>query len=135
VVINPNYEKVSNYQNGLAIVSRNGKSGVINKKGSPILTFQYDSIHFLLNKKFLLFAGGLRGMADEHGTILIDPRFDYLAELENGLVLVGIDRKFGLLTTTGLNVIPIIYENLTFDKKHNQFLALKKSEWKEVEVK
>ncbi len=135
VVINPNYEKVSNYQNGLAIVSRNGKSGVINKKGSPILTFQYDSIHFLPNKKFLLFAGGLRGMADENGTILIDPRFDYLAELENGLILVGIDGKFGALTTTGLNIIPIIYEKLTFDKKHNQFLALKKSEWKEVEVK
>ena len=135
VIINPNYEKVSNFQNGLAIAKRNEKSGVINKKGSPILTFQYDSIHFLPNKKFLLFAGGLRGMADENGAILIDPRFDYLAELENGLVLVGMDRKFGVLTTKGLNVIPIIYENLTFDKKHNQFLALKKSEWKEIEVK
>lgn len=135
VVINPNYEKVSNFQNGLAIAKRNGKSGLINKKGSPILTFQYDSIHFLPNKKFLLFSNGLAGMANEHGTILIDPRFDYLSELDNGLVLVGIGGKFGALTTTGLNVIPIIYENLTFDKKHNQFHALKKSEWKEIEVK
>jgi hypothetical protein len=50
-------------------------------------------------------------------------------------VVVGSGGKFGALTTTGLNVIPISYEKLTFDKKHNQFLALKKSEWKELEVK
>lgn len=135
VIINPNYEKVSNFQNGLAIVYRNGKSGVITKTGSPILSFQYDSIQFLPNKKFLLFAKGLRGMADEHGSVLIDPRFDSIAELDNDLLLVGIAGKFGVLTTSGLNVIPIIYESLTFDQKHNQFLAFKKSEWKEVEVK
>jgi hypothetical protein len=135
VVINPNYEKVSDFQNGLAIAYRNGKSGVINKKGSPVLNFQYDSIHYLPNKKFLLFAGGLLGLADQNGTILIDSRFNYLDELDNGLVVVGSGGKFGALTTTGLNVIPISYEKLTFDKKHNQFLALKKSEWKELEVK
>ncbi len=135
VVINPNYEKVSNFQNGLAIAKKIGKSGVIDRKGSPILTFQYDSIQFLPNKKFLLFAGGLRGLADENGIILIDPRFDFLSELGNGLVLVGIEEKFGVLTTSGLNIIPIIYEQLTFDKKQNQFLAFKKSEWKEIEIK
>ncbi len=135
VVINPNYEKVSNFQNGLAIAYRNGKSGVMDKTGKPVLSFQYDSIHYLTNKKYLLFSGGLTGLADKNGSILIDPRFDYLSELENGLVLVGIDGKFGVLTTAGLNVIPIIYEKLSFDKKHNQFLAFKKSEWKEVEIK
>jgi WG containing repeat len=135
VIINPNYEKVSNFQNGLAIAYRGGKSGVINKKGNPILTFQYDSIHCLPNKKFLLFAGGRSGLADENGSILIDPRFDHLSQLDNELVLVGIDGKSGALTSSGLNVIPIIYERLSFDKKHNLFLAFKKSEWKEVEVK
>jgi WG containing repeat len=135
VIINPNYEKVNHFNDGLCVVSRNGKSGVITKTGKPILTFQYDSIHALPNKKFLLFAEGLRGMADEKGSILIDPRFDYLSELENGLVLVGIAGKFGVLTATGLNVVPIIYENISFDKKHNQFLALKKSEWREVDIK
>jgi len=135
LIINPNYEKVGNFQNALAIVTRNGKSGVINKKGNPILTLHYDSIHFLPNKKFLLFAGGLRGMADENGSILIDPRFDHLSELDNGLMLVGVDGKFGALTTTGISIIPIIYEKLTFDKKNNQFLAFKKSEWKEIDVK
>lgn len=135
VIINPNYEKVSDFRNGLAVASRNGKSGVINKEGKAILTFQYDSIQYLPNQKFVLYSKCSTGMADENGTILIDPRFDSLTELENGLVLVGAAGKFGVLTPTGINVIPIIYESLTFDRKHNQFLAFKKSEWKEVEVK
>jgi len=75
------------------------------------------------------------GLADEQATILIDSRFDYLSELGNGLILVGNDEKFGVLTTKGLNVIPIIYERLSYDEKHNQFLALKMSGWKEVEIK
>jgi hypothetical protein len=87
------------------------------------------------NKKFVLFAGGRSGLADKNGVIRIDARFDYLSELDNELVLVGNDGKFGVLTTTGLNVIPIAYEKLSFDKKNNQFLALKKSDWKEIEIK
>jgi hypothetical protein len=135
VVINPNYERVSHFQNELAIVYRNGKSGVINKKGSPVINFQYDSIQRLPNKKFQLFAATHRGLADQHGTILIDARFDHLDELDNGLVVISSGGKFGVITSTGLNVIPINYEKLTFDQKSNQFLALKKSEWKEIEVK
>jgi WG repeat protein len=135
VVINPNYEKVSSFQDGLSIVYRNGKAGVITPKGSPVLAFQYDSIKLTKNKKFLLFNGGRVGLADEQATILIDSRFDYLSELGNGLILVGNDEKFGVLTTKGLNVIPIIYERLSYDEKHNQFLALKMSGWKEVEIK
>ncbi len=134
VIINPNYEKVSHFRNGLAIVYRGNKCGVINKNGNPVLTFKYDSIHYLSDKKFLLFAGGKRGLADEHGSILIDPRFDHLTQLDNDLVVVVIDGKSGALTATGLNVIPIIYERLSFDKKNNQFLAFKKSGWKEVEI-
>ncbi len=135
VIINPNYEKVSSFQHGLAIVTRHGKSGVIDKNGSPVLSFQYDSVQQLPNKKFLLFDGGRTGLADHSGTILIDARFDYLSELDNGLILVGNDGKFGVLTISGLDIIPIVYEKLSFDKKHNQFLAFRKSEWKEVEIK
>ena len=135
VVINPNYEKVSDFQDGLAIAYRNSKSGIINKKGSPVLNFQYDSINRLPNNKFLLFAGGLMGLAAQNGTILIDSRFNYLDELNNDLVVVSSGGKFGVLTTAGLNVIPISYEKLTFDKNHGKFLASKKSEWKEIEIK
>jgi hypothetical protein len=135
VIVHPNYEKVGNYQNGLSIVYRSGKAGVINKNGMPVLALQYDSIYQMDNKKYLLFSKGRFGLADENASILIDSRFDYLAEIENGLVLVGSGDKFGVLTTAGLNVVPTIYEKLTYDKKNRQFLALKMSEWKEVEVK
>jgi len=135
VIVNPNYEKVSSFRGGLAIAYRNGKAGVIGKLGNPVITFQYDSIRYLPNDKFLLIAKGRTGLADEKGTILIDSRFDYLSELDNGLVVVGNDGKYGALTTTGLNVIPIVYEKIKFDKNHNQFLAFKRSEWKEVELK
>ncbi len=135
VVINPNYEKVGVFIDGIALATRNGKAGVIDKKGNTVLGFQYDSVQYSTKKKFLLYNNGLVGLADVNGTVLIDPRFDHLSQLDNGLVLVDVQGKFGVITTLGHSVIPIVYDALTFDKIQNQFLALRKSEWQEVEVK
>ncbi len=135
VVINPNYEKVGAFIDGIALATRNGKAGVIDKKGNTVLGFQYDSVQYSTKKKFLLYNNGLVGLADVNGTVLIDPRFDHLSQLDNGLVLVDVQGKFGVITTLGHSVIPIVYDALTFDKIQNQFLALRKSEWREVEVK
>ena len=135
VVINPNYEKVGVFIDGIALATRNGKAGVIDKKGNMVLGFQYDSVQYSTKKKFLLYNNGWVGLADVNGTVLIDPRFDHLSQLDNGLVLVDVQGKFGVITTLGHSVIPIVYDALTFDKIQNQFLALRKSEWREVEVK
>jgi hypothetical protein len=135
IVINPNFESVEKFINGICIVRKNGKSGVIDKNGKPILEFHFDSIQVKSNKKLQLNKNGLIGLADQYGSILIEPRFDYLQELENGFVIAGRDGKFGLISVTGLSIIPPIYDTLSYDLEHHQYLALKKSTWKEIPLK
>lgn len=135
VIIQPNYDKVSPFRNGLSIVFRNGKCGVIDKKGTTHLKLQYDSIQYLPDKKFRLFANGLSGLADEKGVVMIDPRFEKLILLTNGLAIAGIDGKHGVITNMGMSVIPIIYDSLTYDSIREQFIAQKKAEWKTIELK
>jgi hypothetical protein len=74
-------------------------------------------------------------MADSNGLILLEPRFDKLEEIENGLVIVSTDNKHGVLTVSGMPVIPIIYDKLYFDRERKQFVALKKSESKQITLK
>jgi hypothetical protein len=135
IVINPNFESVEKFINGICIVRKNGKTGVIDKTGKPILEFHFDSIQVKSNKKLQLNKNGLIGLADQYGSILIEPRFDYLQELENGFVIAGRDGKFGLISVTGLSIIPPIYDTLSYDLEHHQYLALKKSTWKEIPLK
>jgi hypothetical protein len=132
IVINPNFESVESFSQGFSIVKKNGKTGVINKAGKYVLNPQYDSITHQANMKLRIHQQGLIGLADKDGSILIEPRFQELQELENGFVIVGRDGKYGLISIGGLSAIPLIYDALSFDSTRNQYLALKKSDWKEI---
>jgi WG containing repeat len=131
IAINPNYESVEPFVHGLALAHRNGKGGLIDKEGKTILPFRYDAISRLPDQTFLLDASLLRGLADQKGNVLIEPRFDYLQNLENGYVIVGREGKFGLLTLQGMSTVPMIYDRLVFNKDKNQYLAFRKSPWRE----
>ncbi len=134
IVINPNFQTVQSYKNGLCIVLKNNKAGVIDKSGTFILNPQYDSIESQSNGKFRLYDKNLMGLADSEGSILIEPRFDFLQDIDNGFVIVGRDKKFGLIHINGLSAIPIIYDSLSFDSDNNQYLALKKADWENIKL-
>ncbi len=132
IAINPNFDQPSYFRNVMAIVSRNKKFGLIGKDGKSILQTRYEAIHRLPDNKFLLTSATLQGLADEKGNVLVEPRFDSLRDVGNGLLIVCHQGKCGAITEQGLNIIPMIYDQLTFDKTNKIFLARKKSEWKEI---
>jgi len=135
IVTQPNYESVSLFVNGLSIVQRSARMGLIDQRGQVVLPLRYEHIDRLSTGKFLLKANRLLGVAHENGTIEIEPRFDELNVLENGQLLVKQAQKWGLISSSGLDIIPMQYDKLQFDPPKNQFLAFRKSEWKEIQVK
>jgi hypothetical protein len=132
IVVQPNYESVTHFANGLSIVKRNGKYGLIDKNGNAKLALRYDAIRLLVNQKFLLVLNNLKGIANEKGGVDIEPRFDSLEDLNNGFLIAGRSGKLGLITTEGLDRIPMVYHKLVFDKSTNQYLGMKRSEWKDI---
>jgi WG containing repeat len=132
IVIHPNYESVTQFVNNLSIAKRNGKYGLIDKSGMIQLIMRYDNIQLLSNQKFLLTLNKLKGIANEKGQVEIEPRFEFLEDLKNGFLITGRAGKFGLITTAGLDRIPMIYDKLIFDQSKNQYLAMRKNEWREV---
>jgi hypothetical protein len=130
IEVQPNYESVTRFVNGLSIAKRNGKYGLIDKSGNNRLALRYDAIQLLANQKFLIVLNNLKGIANENGNIDIEPRFDFLEDLNNGFLIAGRAGKLGLITTEGLDRIPMIYDKLVFDKSKNQYLGMKSSEWR-----
>lgn len=129
IVVNPNFEEAGEFRNGIAIVKRNGKTGVIGREGQFMVPLRYDSI--LRTENLLVIYDQKRlGLANYKGHVLIEPRFDELQLLPNGLVIVRNDEKWGVLTTDGMPVVPLIYSFIKYNPASNQFLANKKAEWK-----
>jgi hypothetical protein len=135
IAINPKYDIASEFEEGLAIVQRNGKTGIIDKDDKIILPLRYDSVKPLGGQKFLIVNDQKHGLADHMGNVLIEPRFDNVHALQNGYVIVEQGNKFGLLSLDGRSTIPLIYDRLDYDSEKNQFLALRKADWLDVDLK
>jgi hypothetical protein len=129
LVVQPVYEEVEDFHNGMAIVSNEGTQGLIDARGKVILPLRYDNIIRNDHGRFLLQQGQAFGLADASGAVLINPRYTEIVDAGNEYVIVQRDGKYGVLTLRGVSTVPMIYDGLTFDPHHKQFLALKKSRW------
>ncbi|MBS1681455.1 MAG: WG repeat-containing protein [Bacteroidetes bacterium] len=130
VVINPNYDSPANFTSGVAVVSRNNQVGLIEKNGKVILALRYDKIIRQTNT-FKLISNKLQGLADETGRVQIEPRYDSLTVGGNEKLIACRDGKCGVISSRGMNIIPIDFDRIIFDDRENIFLLKKKSEWKE----
>ncbi len=133
LVVQPVFDQVERFNNGYAIVSQNNFFGLIDKSGKLILPCRYDEIVVNGENRFLLKQNGLFGMAAADGTLIINPKYDTLLDLSNGFVIIQRGGKYGLLTLQGLSTIPMIYDGLSFDSHHAQYLGVKKSAWEVFE--
>ncbi|MBX2915126.1 MAG: WG repeat-containing protein [Cyclobacteriaceae bacterium] len=129
IILNPNYTAVNEFKNGLCLVARNGKWGIINQQGKTIINLEYDSIK-QEPPHFLLYKNGLSGLADQHGRILVEPRFTQLEILANGNLKVSQAQKWGVISAEGLSIIPITYDALHFFPEKQQYIGLQKATWK-----
>jgi hypothetical protein len=129
IAIQPVYDEIYSFQDNVAIVKQKNYFGLIDLNGKLILPVRYDEIKILPGKHLLILQNGLYGLTDSNGKTFINPKFNQLIDLNNGYVIVERDGKFGLLTKQGLSTIPEIYDGLSFDTYHNQYIAFKKAAW------
>lgn len=132
ITIQPVYDEVFAFANGYAVVRQKNFYGVIDKVGKVILPMRYDEVEMLAGDKIRLRLNGSYGLADTSGKIIVNPKYDRLELIDNNYLIVSREGKHGVVTTGGMSTIPLIYDALTFDAFHRQFLAMKKSGWEKV---
>ena len=74
-----------------------------------------------------------KGLVSAAGRLLILPRFDNVIDLDNGFVIASRKNKYGLMSTEGVSIIPMIYEKLKYDQYNDVYLAAKSAEWIEID--
>ncbi|WP_346755699.1 WG repeat-containing protein [Splendidivirga corallicola] len=129
IVVQPKYDKIEAYLNGTAIVSKKGKYGLLDKSGNELAKVEFDALSRTTNGSFISLKQGKKGLINKEGNEIIYPRFDEVNDLGNGFILVNRDGKYGLITDQGVSTIPLIYDQLIYDKKSNYYLACQKADW------
>jgi WG containing repeat len=129
IIIQPTFDDAVPFSNGHSIIKQKGFYGYMDNDGRVVLPARYDAVEVLKTKRLLLTLKGLNGLADGNGNVLLHPKYEHIHDIGNGYIVVKQDGKYGLATLKGLNTIPQIYDYMVFDAENDRYLALKKSEW------
>lgn len=109
------YDSIDPFLNGVSVVSKAGKFGLLSMDGREILPCRYQSVHraddcYVLEQKDEY---GVRfGLSDAAGSILIPPAYHAL-EYGNGTAVVtlnGPDGGTGIVDKAGNILVPLIFE-------------------------
>lgn len=134
IAVQPTSEFVESFYNGYALVRQKGFWGLIDKTGKAVLPVRYAAIERLSSGNLRISAGKKFGLADASGSILIQPKYDFLEDCGNGFAIIKKDQRYGVMSYDGLSTVPLIHEHISFDRFHGYFLALKRSEWMQLQL-
>lgn len=129
IVVQPAYDTVYHFRGGLCEVMKKGKYGLINASGKITLDCEYDNLIKLKTGGYLTKKNNKFGLVSEEGRLLILPRFENVEDLDNGFVIASRKGKYGLLSSDGVSIIPMIYEEMKYDRINDVYLVAKSPEW------
>lgn len=112
-VINPIFEAVQGFSEGLAIVKdTNDKWGYIDKKGNMVVPYQFDyATHF--KDGFATFSLGDKwGIINKKGKIILNPQYDLLYMINKNNIVCEIGDQFGFCDRKGKILVNPQYDNI-----------------------
>ncbi len=134
VLIDPQYEGVSDFKNGLSIVTKNGKQQIIDKQNQPLLAAAYGRITFGPDGFFYTEENGKYGLVSPEGKEILLPIYDELRREDSNRILVRLDSKYGLIDEQGNYLLPLYYKNILFDSGSKQILAEDNYQFRRLEA-
>ena len=107
----PNYLKRAQFGSNLAVVSQEGKFGVINNIGKTVVPIISNEIGEL-NSLTAFTKGSGWGFMDLSGKTIIQPEFDYAESFKDGTAIVEKLTLQGVIDSKGKILIPIAYTSI-----------------------
>lgn len=107
------YDEVGYFADGLAIVSKKGKYGLINEKMELVLPVIYEEKMYNNEGIILLKLNNKYGYADATGKIIIPFKYDFAESFYGNKVLawVKLNNKWGEINRLGEEIVPFKYDD------------------------
>lgn len=109
------YDMIDDFKTdkGLSVIEINEKFGLVDKSFRILLPCVYEGLdHFTLEEQVIFIENNLRGIMDYNGRVLLKPQYDEINRAHNGWMQVKKRNLYGIIDTTGKEIIPIKYPQL-----------------------
>ena len=128
------FEDVGSFAQGLAMVSKLGRSGAIDTTGKLVIPCEWNYVGEFSEGLALVEKNDKWGFIDTTGNLIIPCEWDYAVGFNEGLALVEKNDKWGFIDTTGNLVIPCEWddvrdfsEGLAWVKKDTSYMFIDKT--------
>lgn len=111
LIIQPVYDYVTDFVDGIALVQVNGKIGGINKRNNLVIPIEYSSASYLGNGLFLVEQNELYGIVDRNNRSVLSVEYEEVGEISNGLIYCSKKGKYGFVDLDGNQLIEMKYTN------------------------
>ncbi len=123
----------SNFEDGLARMSKNGKTGLLNKAGDWVVEPFYKTVSGFGDSLLTVSFGSSFnnfGYCDFKNKVVIKGQYDRASSFEGGFAEVTKNQKQGIINTKGEIVIPLVHEIIYNDiQELGYFRALNDRTW------
>ena len=116
-----NIEQV--YLSDYYLVTENGERKVINSSGETILNSGFDQISSKTEDGFIYVFQGLYGEINTTGEVQIEPTYQDLKQVKNGVYIAKNNDRYGIIDNEGNTMIPFDYTLITYNKDSKLFIA------------
>ena len=104
IVIEPQYDFVEPFSDGLAVVGLDWKWGFIDKSGKQVIPLKYGMVEPFSEGLAKVFLDWSFGYIDETGEEVTPLKYDMVYLFSEGLAIVQLDGKYGFIDKTGEEV-------------------------------
>lgn len=116
-----NIEQV--YLSDYYLVTENVERKVINSSGETILNSGFDQISSKTEDGFIYVSQGLYGEINTTGEVQIEPTYQDLKQVKNGVYIAKNNDRYGIIDNEGNTMIPFDYTLITYNKDAKLFIA------------
>ncbi|MGV6861951.1 MAG: WG repeat-containing protein [Putridiphycobacter sp.] len=121
--IEPKYDFVGEFSEGLALVSQDQKIGYIAKTGEQKIDFKFDDGYAFHNGFAVVELNDKMGLINRVGEFIIEPEFTDLGNMNEGLCYFELDEKFGYFDSKGLVRLKPDYSDAADFVNHKAIVA------------
>ena len=101
IMINPQFDAVADFSEGMATIKLNRRFGFIDRTGRIVINPQFDKAYSFSDGLAGISMSGRWGFIDKTGKVVINPQFDEVESFSGGRARVKNETRIGYIDVTG----------------------------------
>jgi len=110
-VVEPKYDFIGKFNDGIAAVSANDKMGYISKSGEEIIPPFFDDAEDFHNSLAVVGDGSKYGVINRNGKMIVPLSYLEIGDFSEGMAAAFDGKLYGYISRSGNTVIPFLYQS------------------------